>query len=223
MDAGELQTLVFQILDDTGAYYPAADMLAALNEAERLFCLLTLCLETTATFDLAGATAWYHVLAQLDDFLLARRIVNSSGYRLRPATIAVLDSLDTRWRQSPGTPQRYALTGMDVLAVYHQPASADTLLITYAQAPPALVNQTDVPAIRETSHFALANYAAYALRQPEGGQEFSKFLPYLNDFLDEATAVQKFVKAKNLDAHYEKAPFELEGMDRSRLLALVSK
>ena len=76
---------------------------------------------------------------------------------------------------------------------------------------------------QETSRYALANYAVYALRQPEGAQEFSKFLPYLNDFLDEATAVQKLVKAKNLDAHYEKAPFELEGMDRSRLIAMVTK
>lgn len=223
MDVAQLETLVWDILDDTGTYYPAANVLAALNEAQRLFCLVTLCLETTASFSLTSATAWYHVLPQFPDFLLARRLVSSTGARLRPSRIDVLNALNTNWRNSPGAPIRYAVLGMDLLAVYNQPAGADSLTLTYAQAPPALVNPTDAPAIRETSHFALANYAAYACRQPEGGQEFAKFLPYLNTFLDEATAVQKLVKAKNLDANYEKPPFELEAMDRSRLLALVTK
>lgn len=222
MVAGDLEALAWDILDDDGTTYPSANVYAALNEAQRLFCLLTLCLETTASFSLTAGTVWYHVLTQLPDFLLPRRIVGSGG-RCRPATIAVLDSLDTRWRKSPGAPSRYCFNGLDLLGLYKQPASADTLTITYAQSPAALVNPGDVPEIRETSHFALANYAAYAVRQPEGGQEFSKFLPYLNEFLDEATAVQKLVETKNLDARYEKSPFELAGMDRSRLLGLVTR
>lgn len=218
MNVAQLEAQVWNLLDDNGTYYPEPATLAALNEAQRFFCLLTLALETTASFSLAAAQPFYHVLAQLPDFLLPRRILNSNGQRLRPGRLSDLDAVNSTWQATPGLPQRYAHSGLDFLAVYPQSAASDVLTLVYAQAPPALVNQSDVPAIQENSHFCLANYAAYALRQAEGGQEMSKFTGYFNEFVDEAQRVQKLIKAKNLDARYEKAPFELEGMDRSRLL-----
>jgi hypothetical protein len=218
MTVSELETLVWQQLDDDGTFYPELAVRGALNEAQRFFCLLTLCLETTVTFPLPAATAFFHMRETYTDWLLPRRIESSAGKPLRPAKLSELDALDAQWQSSPGTPSRYAALGFDFLAIYQQPAAEDTLTITYSQAPVPLVNQTDLPQIPEASHFALANYATYAVRQVEGGQEFAKGLGCFSDFLDEAQRVQKLVKAKNLDARYERMPFELDRIDRSKLL-----
>ncbi len=213
-----LEQLVWTKLDDDGTAYPAANVLSALNEAQRFFALLTLCLETTATFPLAAQTAFYLIDATVSNWLRPRRVLNSRGDRLRPASFSVLDALDTNWQFAPGLPARYAQRGFNLLAIYPQPPVADALTVTFAQSPAPLVNPTDATAIPEASAFALANYAAYALRQPEGGQEFQKFVGYFNDFLDEAQRVQALVKERNLDFGYERMPFELANFDRSSLL-----
>lgn len=218
MNVAALQAQVWNLLDDDGTYYPPQNVLDALNEAQRFFCMLTLCLEKTASFPLTGGTVFYHVRQTLPDWLVPRRLLNSNGMRLRPCRLHELDAVNSGWQSTPGTPQRYALAGIDLLATYPQSAAADTLTMVYACAPAALAAQTDTPQIQENSHFALANYAAYALRQAEGGQELRKFLGYFNDFLDEAQRVQQLVKAKNRDAQYETAPFEVSLMDRSRLI-----
>lgn len=218
MNLAALEALAWNLLDDDGTYYPEPALRAALNEAQRFFCLITLCLENTTSFGLAGGQTFYHVRQAFPDWLLPRRIYNSQGMRLRPARFSDLDALNSNWQSTPGAPLRYVHAGLDFLAVTPQPTSLDSLLVVYAQAPPQMVAPTDEPAIQENSHFALANYAAYAARQVEGGQELSKFTAFFSDFLDEAQRVQKLVRAKNLDLQYEIAPFELEHMDRSRLL-----
>lgn len=215
MTTAQLEVLALTKLSDDGTYYPS--VLDALNEAQRFFCLLTLCLETTASFPLVATTAFYHVLPTFSDFLLMRRVLNSAGQRLRPAKLSELDALDSNWQSTPGIPTRYAMIGLDLMALYPQPAATDALTCTYAQAPVALANPGDVPAIPARSHYSLSNYAAYASREPEGGQEFAKFQGFFNDFLDEAQEIQELMKARNLDLRYEKNPFELAGVDRSTL------
>jgi hypothetical protein len=211
----QIQTLTLKLLEDDGTYYPAS--LAAINEGQRLFCLLTLCLEATATFNLSAELPFYHMQSQFKDWLVPRRFRNSNGQRLRSNKLIELDAAAGNWQAATGTPVRYSLNGFDFLAIYPQPSEADYLTATYARSPTTLVLPTDVPEIRENSHYALANYAAYTLRTPEGGQELAKFVGYLNDFLDEAQAVAALVKAKNLDARYEVLPFELATLDRSQL------
>ena len=218
MNVAGLESTAWNLLDDNGTSYPEPVLLRALNEAQRLFCLMTLCLETTTTFTLTPNTAFYHMRAALTDWIKPRRIWNSNGQQVRAGTLSDLDAASPTWQTSSGPPVRYAHLGLDLLALYQQPAFADTLTITYAHAPALMVSPTDVPQIQENSHFALPNYAAYAVRQAEGAQEFSKFLGYFGDFLDEAQRVAALVRAKNKDLGYEMAPFELEHADRSRLV-----
>jgi hypothetical protein len=195
--------------DGGGTYYP--DAAGALNEAQRLFTLLSLCLETTASFALTGGQLSYNVLTQLADFILPRRVYNSAGQQLRPATIAQLEALDSDWQNTAGLPLRYVVSGLDWLAVYPQTPAADTLTIVYVRCPPTLALSTDVPQIRAASQYALVNYASWALRLPEGGQEFAKFGGYLKEFLTEATKVAALVRERNKDAAFETVgPFELE-------------
>jgi hypothetical protein len=204
----ELLTLG-KLNDSTGTYYP--DTSGALNEAQRVFVLLSLCLEKTASFALTGGQLSYNVLTQLPDFVLPRRVYNSSGQQMRPATIAQLEALDSDWQGTAGVPLRYVARGLDWLAVYPQPPSADTLSIVYACCPTTLAAGDDTPGIRMQSQYSLVNYASWALRQPEGGQEFAKFAGYLKEFMGEAVRVAALVRERNKDAGYETVgPFELE-------------
>jgi hypothetical protein len=204
-----MQTQVLTRLGDPVGTYYQNSVLDALNEGQRLFCLLTLSLETTVTFPLAAATLCYNCLLTNANFLLPRRIYNSAGGQLRPATIAQLQALDSNWMATPGLPTRYVVRGLDFLGVYPQPAAADTLTFAYARSPVPMAEPTDVPEIRTASHFALVNYASWALRQPEGGQEFAKFQTYFNEFMDEAQTVAELVKHRTPDTRAESIPFEL--------------
>ena len=212
MTLATLQSLVWTKLNDGGGvYYP--DATGALNEAQRLFALLTLCLEATATFPLTANVFSYNLLGTLPDFILPRRIYNSGGQQMRPAVIAELEALDSAWQNTAGTPYRYASCGLDWLAVYPQPAAADTLQIVYASCPVSMVNPTDVPEIRAASQYALVNYAAWALRLAEGGQELAKFQGYLAEFFAEAKKVADLVRARNKDAAFQTAmPYELQAV-----------
>ena len=132
---------------------------------------------------------------------------------MRPATIAELEALDSAWQTTTGTPYRYVPVGLDFLAVYPTPPAADTLKIVYARCPVDMAAQSDAPEIRAASQYALINYAAYALRNPEGGQEMSKFAGYLSEFFAEAKRVAELVRARNKDGAFETAmPYELQAV-----------
>ena len=209
MNVTTMERLVWQKLNDAGGvYYPSA--LGALNEAQRLFALLTLSLEKTATFSLPANTFSSQILPQLPDFILVRRIFNSLGAQLRPVTIAQLAALDSTWQLTTGTPTRYVTRGFNWIGVYPQPEADDTLSMVYARAPLALTGNDSIPEIRSVSHIALVNFAAWALRQPEGAQEFAKFAAYQADFMAEAKKVADLVRERNRDSGFETVePFEL--------------
>ena len=204
-----MERLVWQKLNDPGGvYYPSA--LGALNEAQRLFALITLSLETTAPFALAANTFSSQILPQLPDLILVRRVYNSLGAQLRPVTIGELAALDSTWQLTMGTPTRYVTRGINWIGVYPQPETDDTLSIVYARAPQALTGGDSVPEIRSVSHIALVNFAAWALRQPEGAQEFAKFAGYQAEFMMEAKKVADLVRERNRDLGFETVqPFEL--------------
>jgi hypothetical protein len=203
----QIESLALTRLGDNGTYYPG--VLDAINEAQRLFCLVSLCLETSETFPLAANTALYNVLPALSGFVLARRIYYG-GRLLRPASLAQLEAVEANWQSSLGTPARYALCGLDFLAVYPQTSTASQLTIVHVRPPVPLVNLSDVPEIRPASHWALASYAAWAVRQVEGGQEFAKFQTYFDEFMAEAQIVAGLVRQRTRDSGLEVAmPFEL--------------
>lgn len=216
-------TRVSQRLAEAGTpvFYPQAEIVAALNEAQRFFVLLTLGLETTAAWNVPAATTYFHMLSYFSDWMVPLRITTSTGQKVRPARVEELTALDTNWQDSAGAPYRYAAAGADFLALYQQPPSTGTTLsVTYVQAPVALVNPADTPQIPAEYHPKLVAYGVYRPRQVEGGQEFAKTLPMLNEFLDGAQHYANYVRARNRGSQYDKTPFELEKFDRSTLLKL---
>jgi hypothetical protein len=201
-------------------YYPKAEIVAALNEANRFFVLLTLGLETTAPWTVTAATTFFHMLTVFGDWVAPLRITDATGAKIRPARIEELTGLDFGWMASPGAPSRYCAMGADFLALYQQPAVDTVVNVTYARAPLPLVNDADVPETPGEYHPSYVGYAINRLRQAEGAQEFEKSLPYFDGFLEAAKHYGAYVRARNLGARYDKVPFELESFDRSELLNL---
>lgn len=197
-------------------FYTATEALAALNQAQRLFVLLTLCLERTVGITLSPGVAFYSMLEWFPDWLLPLRL--RSSQKLRPARLSDLASLDATWSVSAGAPVKYALLGFDLLASYQQPTAGVGLTVTYARCPVALVNASDVPEIPPEYHACLIDGAIPLMRAKEGGQEWQKTLTLWDRFLDGAQKLAEYVRARNKEQGYDYIPFELSKFDRSRLI-----
>ena len=201
--------------------YPTSEIAAALNEANRLFVLLTLGLETTQPWTVPPATTFFNMLSVFPDWIVPLRFTTSTGAKVRPARVDAILSLDASWTNSPGPPQRYAYLGSDFIALYQQPPVEGTILqVTYARAAVALVNATDTPEVPEEYHHHFPDYAVYRCRQWEGGEEFQKTLDGLNGYFDAAQHYADYVRSRNLASRYDRVPFELQKFDRSRLVRM---
>ena len=198
-------------------FYPTLEIVAAINEANRLFCLLTLALETTVAWNVAAATTFFHMLTLYGDWIATLRIATAAGAKVRPSTWGELWSLDSQWPASPGAPTRYASQGADLLGLYQQPAGGTILSVTYAQCPAPLVNDADTPAVPAEWHPLFVDYGVYRPRQAEGGDALAGALPLLERFLAGAGAYADIVRARNVGNGYDSMPFELRSFDRSRL------
>jgi hypothetical protein len=205
-------------------YFTAAEATAALNRAQRLLVLLTLCLETTDTVALTANTTYYAPRSTFSDWLLPLRVnVNgASNPKVRPATLGELRALSATWEADVGAPTRYGQLGLDLLFIWKRPAASGTTLdITYAYQPANLVMADDTPQIPEEYHSLLIDYAVPWLRLKEGGQELDKAVRFhLPRFHQAAVKLGDYVRRRSLDLRYDTLPFELARFDASRLLSL---
>lgn len=226
MTLSTLTTAIWQRLDeplDGSGYYTAAELTAALNRAQRLFALLSLCLETSGSLTLTANVAWYHLRDTFTDWLVPLR-ATLAGSKLRPATVAELAALNASWEAQTGTPERYAHLGMDSFAAYPHPAGAGTILtVVYARVPTALSIASDTPEIDAEYHPALIDGAIPFLRLKEGGQALESVLPSFGRFLDCAGKAARSVRARSLDLRYDTLPAENITTDLSRALAVDAK
>jgi hypothetical protein len=254
MQFSELQSRTLQRLDEdpTGAvvgYYTAQEVKDALNDAQLLFCFLSLCLETSALFRLETGVNFYPLLSPLPDFMLPLRvnlattagsaarhndprsndplfndetaILSGSGGRLRPVRLADLDARDANWLTKRETPERYGCLGFDLCYVSPAPdVEGYQALITYARSPSVMVGDDDAPEIPENYHAALIDYAVPTLRTKEGAGELSKELDTLRRYLGACGELAGYVRTRSLALRYDKLPFEIERYDASRLLQI---
>lgn len=222
MNLGELKTRVFGRLDDDSsspAYYTASEVTHALNVGLRLFALLTLCVERTATVTLSAATPFYTLSASpfsITDFLAPLKLT-VAGARVRPSTLHELDMLSTAWRATAGAPAHYIQDGYELLAIYPQPAGGTTsVVLTYAAVPAALAVTGDSPEIPEEQQPALIDFAIWWLRSKEGGAEFGATNELLTRFLDTAQQYGNYVRGRSQGQLYDRVPPDLARFDRGR-------
>src|SRR3954471_1241228 len=100
MLGSDLRDRTLQRLGDTPGssytYYTPAEVLAVLNQLQRMFVLFTLCLETTANFQPDGS-ATYRMLQYFPDWIVPLRVRLATGAKLRPITLTELAALDSGW------------------------------------------------------------------------------------------------------------------------------
>lgn len=225
MTHAQLKTRTFERLDeptDGSGYHSGIDITAGLNWAQRFFVVLTLCLEKSAAFTLTGGATWFKVRTVLTDWLMPLRLEVSNA-KIRPARLSELDALAASWQATAGTPERYSLQGLDLLAIYKQPAGDTAASWTYARTPTTLSAPTDTPEIPAEYQPLLVDGAILYCRLKEGGQELEKVLPGLKRFLDGAARLGKYGRQRSLDLRYDRLPAEIERFDVSRMLAELEK
>lgn len=221
--AGDLVTRVYERLDDNQVYYTEAEVLHALDMAQRLFCWLTLCLERIGTFVLTIGTTFYTgsngVRTQLLDFWVPLRFsLSSNGSRISPDTLDNLDKLDSGWQSFSGTPRKYVQMGYDFFAIYPQPTAPLGAHFVYAAEPEqitALASPLNIPADQAP---LLVDYALWLLRAKEGGQEFAGTLDGLGRFVAGAKKYAEFVRARSKAQLYDHTPPDLSLFDLSRFV-----
>lgn len=219
MTRADLRTRILERLADDGTAYSAQEVNDAIDEAQQFFVLLTLCLETTATFNLLPDKTFYRVRAYLPDFLRPLRLAVGSKH-LRPSRLAEFDALNTGWQQATGTsPDRYAQLGFSFLAVMPQASGGAAAQLTYARSATPLTDDFQEPEIPEPLHEILIDGARYHLAIKEGGSQLARVKECLTRFLDEATKLGDFVRRRSAALRYDSMPFELARFDRSRLLS----
>ena len=218
-----LSTLRQRVLTRCGdaaspAYYSAAQATAAINSSQRLFVLLTLCLEKRGNVTISADSNFNHLLPQLADFLLPLRVEVSGGARLDPARIDDFIAMDGRWSEDSDDALYYAVLGFDLFATHPTPDAETVYQVTYAYAPTDLSADGDTPAIPAEYHQALEDGAIWILRMCEGGQEFISAGENLQVFWGEASRCADYVRARSMAAGYDHIPPEIKLSDLSRLL-----
>lgn len=215
-----LRNDVLQKVDEnpaSPAFYTAARVDAALNSAQRLFCLLSLCLEGTATLTLAADTPFQHILAQVSDFLVPLRL-RIGGAKILPGTPDDFAAIHHEWYGARGTPAYYAVLGVDLLGTHPTVESETSADLTYAKSPAVMSGDSATPEIPEQYQPQLVHGAVFFLRLTEGGQELSTALEGMKEFLESAAACGDLVRRRNRAARYDRVPPEIRLSDLSRLL-----
>jgi hypothetical protein len=212
-----MQAIVSQRLaEGAGAlFYPASEINAGLNEAQRVFVMLTLCIEKTAPWTIPADTTFTHMLTVFPDWIAPLRLVDADGAKIRPSRLSDLWALDSQWPGAKGAPERYAAMGSDLLALYRTPQGPTPVTVQYAGAPATMSAPIDVPGIPLQFHELLVKYAIPRTRMVEGGAEFTKTLPLDAEFMAAASDYAAYVRARNIAAGYDTLPPEIAGLDFS--------
>jgi hypothetical protein len=206
---------ILKQLDDDASVpvgYSRSEVLAALNEGQRLYCLLTLAYELRATISADAVTL---VRTLVPDYLAPLRLQDAAG-RIRPGTLADLDALSSTWRtDTASAPTRYASAGANLL-LFWKGITAHAVELTYAAEPPTLTDGAS-PVITDVDWPALYHFARYRLRFKHGGQELQKSLDLFDQFMGVVKARANEVRARSVGVGYDTLPIELQRYDVSRM------
>lgn len=222
MTAADLTRRVLELTGEDAAnpvYYTAEVARQAINEAQRIFALLTLCYETTVEMPLSKATPWVSV-RPAHPTVMVPLWVGFDGVKLRPRTLREFDALSEEWQAFEGDPAAYCFLGAtELMAVYPQPAEDGTLRIVAATVPPAIIADDDEPVIPLEHHASLVDYAVVRVRAMEGGNELLGELWRMDRFLGAVASHSNYTGVRARQRRYDVQPFEMRRFDRAAFLA----
>lgn len=216
LNLGVLKGRLAEMLDNPFVYYTENEIRHAINVAQRLFCLITLCIERSVSFPLVNGQCFYTIDSVISDWIVPLRI-GFSGVRLKTETLQSLDALSGAWRLTPGAPRRYVQDGFNLLGVSPQPASGvNALTVVYAAEPSEMIADSDFPEIPPEQQILLPDAAFYLLRLKEGGAELQAAVKYWQRFLEGAQKYQSFTRARSRAQLYDRVPPDLSTFEKGR-------
>jgi hypothetical protein len=205
----EMQTRALQRIgeDPTAPKFTTAqEAQAALDRAQRLFCLFTWSIEITGPLVVAEGIS--NPLSTYPRYLRTLRLRNAAGAKIRPSTYDELAARNPLWRVASGNPERYVAHGWDLIEFGTSFSGALTFTLTFMAEPAPLLTDSAVPEIALVYHPLLIDYAVADLRSKEGGSEFQKTLPHLARFVDGMLAEIAHRRTLYQAASYDAIPRE---------------
>lgn len=223
MNVTTIEGRISERLDDDGTYYPTASLLDAINKGQRLFALISRCVERSVTLTVSTGVPFYLPRTSIaSDYLLPLRVTGINNKRIKPQRFHDLDAIKSAWITTQGTePDYYASAGFDLFAVSPTPLVGTTnLSVTYVAEPTALTAGGDTPEIPAENHPALVDFGVYWCRLKEGGQECANVMPMLERFIKDALAVRAVVRDRSIAHGFDSIPPEVKLSDMSRLFKM---
>jgi hypothetical protein len=206
----------------TPRFFRQADALAAINEAQQLFVLLTLCLEAETPLALSSGVFEYDASSTAANWLVCLAIRRADGVKVQPSTLGEMAALNPLWQATTAgsAPNRYAVAGFSTL--YFTPQITASVTATYARGPVALTlgGSAEIP---EEYQPCLLDYAQVRLRLHQGAQLLAADVALLRQFFEAATKCAAYVRTRSLDMRYDVLPPELKLPDFSRVLKAAKK
>jgi len=209
--------MIWERLDDDGTYYTTAEVIHALNVAERLWALLTLCIEHNFSVQIGFAGESF-TDAPLGTIVPLQVNYGNIPVPLKPETLHQFAARNSNWRnEAAGVPKRFAWAGWDLVAVSPPPISP-LVAAKVAREPFAMTIIQDTPGIEPEQQVHLVDFAIAFLRLKEGGQEMANAMEYMKRFLDAAEKYSRFNRSRTKGQVYDGVqPPDLSQWDRGRL------
>lgn len=166
MTRDEIQQRVLEGIQDdpdTPIFFSETQLARLINEAYEVLAEDSQAIKRTAFVPLKEGVGFYSTPSISADFMAPTRIWNHSlNQRLTCLSMAEMDSLDTRWQTTTGTPQVWFPVSWDMFGIYPRPSTAGGVLrVDYIAWPRSLMDGSDRPELPEASHDALTLYGQY--------------------------------------------------------------
>jgi len=197
-----LATLQQELLDkwESVPYWSSAEATVALNEALRVWNMLTGQWKQRVVFNTVANQVWY----ALPSTMVFNVRMEFNDQILEQASINTLDNGEMNWEAEttasggavPGVPSLWAPSGLNLFAIWPADAvGSNCFTVDGVRSTPILVNSGDFVDLGQHEHHAILGYALHHAAFKEGGQRWSATQHYYQDFIRAAGDLNARLKA----------------------------
>lgn len=206
---------------ESSAFWTAEEARLVINEALRVWQLLTAYWKTQLSVSTPAASPW--VTIPNTAFLPLRVQWGATGKSLLQGSLASFDYGRSTWEHEttataglPSTPTDWAPAGARLIAIWPADnAGGNTLLVDVAATTPVLVADGDFIDISGAELNAILGFALHLLAFKEGGTRFAATIVHRVAFYNQAAELNSrlrasafFKKFLTLDRHRYEVPFQ---------------
>lgn len=167
-------------------FWTDAELTLYIQEGLRIWNTLTGYYRERVPITFAATSTQYDVPTLITDGLTVLRLDTASAHLDGVALSEIGEFAPTYQSTAAGTPLTWIPMGLNQIALYPQPAVAFDATVDYIRQAPVPLVASDNIQMGEEDLAALVDYATWAARLKEGGQELQDAMPLLQAFLRQA-------------------------------------